>query len=179
LNINITFVIQLFKIIQYDIKSSFKGNVRPEIKTRTAFEAIKCFEAAINAMVKWRNKAKRNQPIENNECFRIGNNQKVLIIKIIKLMKNILFYITMAILLVALTFTILIDAYFSSTPQKEKTINLTIEQTNELFENAYLAGYRKGRHYANLKKLTPFEIDIEEDSALVIGKYWLNDSTPR
>jgi hypothetical protein len=96
-------------------------------------------------------------------------------------MKNLLFYILMVIGTAFLAFTILVDAYFTTKSKKpiHPSITLTIEQTNELFENAYLSGYRKGRYYANVHKTTPFEIDVEQDSAMIIGKYWLNDSTPQ
>jgi len=65
-------------------------------------------------------------------------------------------------------------------PEKNNIIQgLTKKQSYELFEDAYNAGYQKGRHYARIKKITPFEIDVEADSALIMNKYWINDSTPK
>jgi hypothetical protein len=61
---------------------------------------------------------------------------------------------------------------YNTSPIIDNQIRLTKEQTYELFEDAYNSGYRKGRHYARINKLTPFEIDIEADSALIMDKYF-------
>lgn len=61
---------------------------------------------------------------------------------------------------------------YNPTPVIDQQIKLTKEQAYELFEDAYNAGYRKGRHYARISKLTPFEIDVEADSAMIMDKYF-------
>jgi hypothetical protein len=61
---------------------------------------------------------------------------------------------------------------YNPTPVVDNQVKLTKEQAYQLFEDAYNAGYRKGRHYARISKLTPFEIDVESDSAMVMDKYF-------
>jgi hypothetical protein len=53
-------------------------------------------------------------------------------------------------------------------------VGLVKEQAYRLFEDAYDAGYRKGRHYARINKFIPFDLDVEEDSALIMKKYFNN-----